>query len=553
MESYAGLWIAQTEYNGQIVGTGLTGVEALRLARRNFPRRPLQIRYIPDQSGRPLTLSPLLETFAPFFAQLDLPIYLVGGAVRDAILGVQSNDLDFVVPHSGIKIAFALGDYLKAPAYPLDKSRDVGRVVLKAEKTYLDIATYRGKSLEADLYDRDFRLNAMAIPALARTTAELIDPTGGLSDMENEVICAVTPSSIHNDPLRMLRGVRMALKFHFTIDAETGAQMKEALPALARVSNERVRDEVVNLFRLAPAAGLDMLNRLGLLNGIFPEIKRLEGVTQSSPHFEPVFEHTLRVVHYLEEPEHLYEPLLSLADRPALTRLSSVLEKHLARPVAGGLTGRDLLLFAGLFHDVGKAQTRSVEQIEQNNHNNNNEDEHGERIRFLGHAEVGAGITEGCLKELRMSSEGIKEVKLMVEGHMRPLLYANQSQIEKKELSTKALHRFWRKFGQTGLDISLLALADFAATYHNRTVEEKGRSTAQLHTTVATLLAHYLQFEAPDAKKPPILTGDELMQGLNLPAGPEIGRLLRLLAEAQVSGEVSTKEEALLYLRNAMQ
>ena len=550
MESYAGLWIAQTEYNDQIVGTGRTGVEALRLARRNFPQRPLQIRYIPDQSGRPLTLSPLLEQFAPFLAQLDLPIYLVGGAVRDAILGVQSNDLDFVVPHSGIKTAFALGDYLKAPAYPLDKSRDVGRVVLKAEKTYLDIAAYRGESLEADLYDRDFRLNAMALPALAKTTAELIDPAGGLSDIENKVICTVHPSSIHNDPLRMLRGVRMALKYSFEIDAKTGDQMKEALPALERVSNERVRDELVNLFRLAPAAGLEMLNRLELLGGIFPEIKRLEGVTQSAPHFEPVFEHTLRVVHYLEEVGQLYKPLLLLDGSTDLARLPAILEKHLARPVSGGLTGRDLLLFAGLYHDVGKEQTRSVEPIKKSETSG---DEHGERIRFLGHAEVGAGMTESCLKELKMSSEGVKEVKLIVEGHMRPLFYANQSAIEHKELSTKARHRFWRKYGPTGLDIALLALADHAATYHNRTAEEREESTTQLHTTVAILLAHYLQFEAPGAKKPPLLTGDELMQGLNLPPGPEIGRLLRLLAEAQVSGEVSTKEEALIYLRNVMQ
>ncbi|MFT7586802.1 MAG: tRNA nucleotidyltransferase/poly(A) polymerase, partial [Cellvibrionaceae bacterium] len=211
MQAYAGRWIATLKETDQIIGTGTTGPEALRQGRRNRPKTKLSLRYVPDESGEPLTLSPLLESLQPAFARLDQPIFLVGGAVRDAILGRVSHDLDFVVATDGIKTAFQIGDFLRAAAFPLDEERNVGRVVLKRSGISLDIATFRSESLGGDLADRDFTLNAMALPALARTTAEVIDPLGGEDDLKHGRLRMTNSNAFISDPVRILRGIRMSL------------------------------------------------------------------------------------------------------------------------------------------------------------------------------------------------------------------------------------------------------------------------------------------------------------------------------------------------------
>ena len=528
LAAYAGIWIAQTNYSDQVVGTGHTGAEAFNLARRNHPKAKLRLSYVPDMSGKPLSLSPILAELAPILAELNFPIYLVGGAVRDAVIGVKSNDLDFVVPHRGIETAFRLGDFLRAPAYPLDKSRDVGRVVLKKSDTYLDVAAYRGETLEADLYDRDFAINAMALPALAQTTAEIIDPHGGLADIDNGEISAIHDGSLLNDPVRILRGIRMGLKFGYAIQSQTAELIAAAGQTIEQVSPERVRDELIKLLEIDPATGLRQLQQLNLLQPVLPSIADLQLIDQSPPHFETVFKHTVRVLDYLKSPlDHFPE-----VDHAKLNA-------HLERSLTGGIVGRQVLLLGGLYHDVGKASTRTV-------------DEDG-GIHFYGHAAAGAEIAEAQLKKARFSTEVIKEVAQIVDGHMRPLLFALQM-AKGETVSTKARHRFWRKYGRSGIDICLLAMADHLATYHEMREESQAAWEQEyrlMSQTISDLLNHYWALEAPGIKQPPLLTGSDLMARLGIPAGPEIGRLLRLLEEAQVSGEVTSKEEALVYLEQA--
>ena len=146
---YAGRWVALV--NDQVAGVGHAPEEAISLARRNRPKERFVLRFVEQPGGGPLTLSPLLERIRPFLLQQSQPVYLVGGAVRDALLGRASNDLDFVVPDRAIRFAFKMADYLGVPAYVLDRERDTGRVVLKDDKTTLDFARFRGDTLEADL------------------------------------------------------------------------------------------------------------------------------------------------------------------------------------------------------------------------------------------------------------------------------------------------------------------------------------------------------------------------------------------------------------------
>jgi hypothetical protein len=181
LTAYAGRWVAVA--HGRVLGVGHTGVEALRLARRNHPKLQLELIYVAEKEGGRLALDPLLQKLRAVLARQDMPIYLVGGAVRDAVLGKISHDLDFVVPNNAIKLAFRVGDALGVPAYVLDKERDVGRVVLPEAGTYLDFSSYRLESLEADLGARDFTINALALPALAETERSIIDLFAGVADL----------------------------------------------------------------------------------------------------------------------------------------------------------------------------------------------------------------------------------------------------------------------------------------------------------------------------------------------------------------------------------
>ena len=517
---YTGRWVALVD--NQIAGVGDTGVAARNLARRNRPKRKIKVQYVPDMSGEPLTLSPLLAELAHALSKLNTPIYLVGGAVRDAILGRVSHDLDFVVPENGIKTAFRLGDILQQPAFVLDQERDVGRIRWAKQGLFLDISTFRGPSLTADLSDRDITFNAMAIPALAQTTAEVIDPLDGMTDLADKKIAITHPHALSDDPIRALRAIRMMVRYEGSLTPETATAVQEALPLLNQVSAERQRDELLNLLTDAPEIALKKLYELAGLDKVLPRIAALAPIEQSKPHHENVLFHTFSILRWLPTvlDQHLHSN-----QAPFATKLRA----HLARPVTGMVTGLDLLRLAALYHDVGKADTQTIE-------------ENG-RIRFFDHDTVGATITEERLTEFRFSREAVTHVTSIVHGHMRPLLLATSDTV-----SVKARHRFFRRYGHAGLDICLISLADHLATYNGISDDT---SWAKINTIVTDLLAHYYQFEDPAIQVAPFLNGRDIMEILGSSGGPQIGKLLRLLRESQIAGDIKTKDEAIHFIQQS--
>ena len=529
MDEYAGRWVALIRETDLVAGFGETGPAAFRAARRNRPKAKLKIRYVPDQSGDVLPLSATLGQLRKALARIDQPVYLVGGAVRDAILGRVSNDLDFVVPADGIKTAFKIGDFLRVPAFVLDEERDVGRVVLRKQGIYLDIATFRAGTLEQDLFDRDFTMNAIALPALATTTAELIDPLNGGEDLKNGRLRLAGDQAFINDPVRILRGVRMALKYDIKPEPETADAMKNAVNLLDQVSIERVRDELLNILNTDGAGGIQMLFEYQLLEVVLPKIQDLSGIQQSEPHFEPVFEHTISVLRWLKK---------LLNQTIEIDRLAPVIEQlrpHLERSVTGNLQGLDLLWLGALYHDVGKAETQTAEI----------NDDGSTRYRFFGHDKVGSKITYDRLRHFHLSSEAVTHSADIVAGHMRPLLLANGPKV-----TVRAKHRFWKKMGTAGLDICLLSIADNLATYNGTGDAETWNSFLQ---SVSDLLDHWFAVEDPAVKRDPLVTGRDLMDGLEMKGGPEIGRLLDLIEEAHVAGEVNSPAEAIELARRSVQ
>jgi putative nucleotidyltransferase with HDIG domain len=554
---YAGRWIALA--GEQVAGVGHTAAEALRLARRNRPRERFKLRFVEAPGGEPLALSPLLERLRPLLDKQEMPVYLVGGAVRDALLGRVSHDLDFLVPEGAIKLAFKVANSLNLPAYVLDQERDTGRAVLPDEGTMLDFARFRGESLESDLYDRDVTINAIALPAAAQTTTSLIDPHRGRQDLAAGLLRPVHAASFANDPVRALRAVRLAITLGFTLTAEAEQAIVTAGPLLPGVSPERVRDELVKLLETAaPDEAIRLMDRFGLLAAVLPEVAALKEVAQSPPHHEPVLAHTISVLRCLiqieaaleekgtqgnlppqdrgEEPggtqeiDSLVSQEEGVADGDAMADVRRILaaykeplQNHLARPVHGGLDGRLTLRLGTLLHDVGKARTHTIEA--------------DGRIRFLGHDGVGAKMAAEALERLRFSKEAIIHVERIVAGHMRPLLLT-----QAPEVSRRAVYRFFLATQSAGLDIGLLALADHLATYNG---PGPAGQWARLLQVVQTLYQNFFEEYEETIQPRPFLNGLDIMELLAIPPGPEVGQLLRLLEEGQAAGEIRSKEEAI--------
>ncbi len=490
----------------------------------------------------PLTFTPILELVRPALPT-DMPVYLVGGAVRDAFLSRPVHDLDFVLPDHGIKIARRVANKLQAAFFPLDEEHDTGRVILtqpSGQRFVLDFSNQRGPDLESDLRARDFTINAIAVDVFSFES--LFDPLGGVVDLREKRLRACSTTSFINDPLRILRGVRLATLFGFRIVPDTFAAMRGSVSQIERVSSERIRDELFRIFDgPSPDTPVRALDILDILAYVLPELRELKGIAQSPPHVYDVWEHSLGVLKKLEEiltilaPE--YDPQKSASQHAGsltlrLGRYRKNFHDHLSRSFVPDRNLRSILFFSALFHDVGKPKTRQV-------------DETG-RIRFFNHARFGAELFMERGKVLRLSNQEISWGEKIISNHLRPILLAQSGKLP----SRKAIFRFFQDSGAAGVDTCLLSLADIWATYGAAIPQDVW--LRQLDVVRAMLEAwweHPQESISPQA----LLSGDELMQELDLKPGPVVGQILAAIKEAQAIGKVRTKDEALAHARALLQ
>ncbi|MBN1991646.1 MAG: CCA tRNA nucleotidyltransferase [Anaerolineae bacterium] len=477
---------------------------------------------------------PLLQKTAEFAQARQLEIYLVGGAVRDLLLGRESIfDLDFAVPADGLRIARQVANALHAAFYPLDPERGTGRVVYETpgrygpEKRYLDFAAFRGPTLVDDLADRDFTINAMALSLIG--PPQLIDPWQGRRALEMGQIQAVSANAFKHDPARVLRAVRQAAEFGFAIEAKTQQLLRRAAPGLVAISPERQRDELFKLLNTpAPDQAVQELRRLDLLPHILPEVAAMSGVSQTPPHHLDVFDHTTAA---LAAWVHL-----SRANFPGLALdLPTKIKEYLNEPLAGNVTRQNLLPLALLLHDTGKPATR-VQKVEAKY----------PKISFLGHEGESAKMTRQIMNRLHFSGQAIGFVEKVVAHHMRPLWLAQEGQAIRR----RTVYRFFRDTAgggdQAGPAVVLHALADHQATYP----PGQGQAEAQTLLLVANELitAYFEQYEQV-VDPPPLLNGRDLINEFGLTEGRLIGLLLNQLREAQATGQVQSKTEALAFIK----
>jgi tRNA nucleotidyltransferase/poly(A) polymerase len=527
---YAGRWVALM--GSKIIGQGGTPQQALQAAKAARPKETPLVVFVPAQNQ--ISFSAILDRVAAALPA-EIPIYLVGGAVRDSMLGKRVHDLDFVLPGDVMKHARQIAKVLGCAFFPLDEERDAARLILvdqSGQRNTLDFAAYRGPDLESDLRGRDFTINAMAVDL--RSHLALYDPLGGASDLREKLIRACSPNSLSDDPVRILRAIRLAASLDFRILPDTRSLMRRAISGLSHTSPERLRDELFKILSGSqPSTSIRALDLLGALPYVLPELIELKGVEQSPPHLYEVWEHTLGVLRQLE---NILHALRKDYDQDAAANMSmgllvmrlgryrEQLEAHFQNSLNPERNLRGLLFFAALYHDIAKPGTRQVEE--------------SGRIRFLRHEQVGEEMVAVRSRELKLSNAETGRVKAIVRHHLRPLLLA-QSQ---SSLTRRAIYRFFKATGPAGVEVCLLSLADVLATYGaGLTTQVWSRHL----DVVRGLLEAWWEYPQESVSPADIINGHELMDQLGIEPGPLIGRLLDAIRERQAMGAIQTKEQAL--------
>ena len=443
-------------------------------------------------------------------------VWLVGGAVRDRLLGRPTKDLDLAVGGDVEGAARALARAARAAVFPLSEAFGGWRVIARDGDWQADLSPLQGETIEHDVEQRDFTVNAIAEPLAG---GPLVDPSGGQADLAARRLRMVTPRSFRNDPLRVMRLARFAVELELEVDADTLAAAALQSQRLAEVAQERVFAELRRVVAAAdPLAGLELMDATGATEAVLPELAALRGVEQSVYHHLDVHGHTLAV---------LAEAVALQRDPTAVfgEEHGAALAELLAQPFSDELTRGTALRFGALLHDIAKPQTRGVME--------------SGRVTFYDHDRQGAELSRAILTRLRTSERLRAHVAALARHHLRLGFLVHE-----RPLSRRQVHGYLKRCEPVEVDVSLLSVADRLAT-RGRKAEEAIVKHLEL---ARELIGPALAWEAGERPRP-LLRGDELADGLGIARGPVLGELLAELETAQYAGEVATREQALAHAR----
>jgi tRNA nucleotidyltransferase/poly(A) polymerase len=450
--------------------------------------------------------------------------WVVGGAVRDRMLGRETGDVDLVVDGDPERAARAIGVAAGrgTAAFPLSDAFGAWRVVAPGRAWQVDVTPLRGGSLEADLRLRDFTVNAMAEPLAG---GEPVDPTGGAADLAASRLRAVGESAFADDPLRTLRLPRFAVELDLRPDPATAALARAGADGLARVAPERIFAELKRIVAAPrPRAGLELAAELDLVGQVLPELAALKGVEQNRYHNADVLDHTLDVLDATVELERDPGAILGAELGPPVAAL-------IAEPLSDDVTRSTGLRFGALLHDAAKPQTRVTAPG-------------GRTLGFPGHDVEGERLSREVLRRLRTSERLQAHVAALARHHL-----ALGFLVHHQPLTRRMLYRYLAATDPVEVDVSLLSVADRLATRGHKAEESIAKHVALAREVVREALAWRAAGGAPR----PLLRGDELAAELGVAPGPEIGRLLAELREAQFAGEVRDRQEALAVARSLLE
>ena len=497
------------------------------------------MQWIPQQ--------PAFEALLNTLASAVDSVYLVGGVVRDALLGrgAALSDLDVLVERNALAVARRAADQLGWMFYPLDEGRDVARLIFTAGKMPLvcDVAAMRGGDLAVDLHGRDFTVNAMAMRWQGKGSRAIVDLSGGTADLAAQRLRRVTPTSLAEDPVRLLRAVRLAVQLDFTIEEQTLRQILRISDTVRLSSPERIRDELWKMLASpAPERAIEMMRTHGLLRPILPEIADLEGVAQTPPHDSDVYQHTLRVVRLAVLLRSWLQSQPQTETGPATATWQAMLMPYrfdllpqMTAQTAAERRNADWLVWHALWHDVGKPATRTAEAMSDGQL----------RYRFFDHEARGAEMAARRLEWLKFSHSEVQLAEMVVRSHMRP--HQLDASFGADPISRRACYRFFRDTGgpqrepTAGIHTALLALADYQGIY----AASPPPNWTHYVRHIGELIAYVVTPGGFDGIRMPLVDGRQLMAHFRLPPGPLIGDLLEYLREAQAAGEIASTAEGL--------
>ena len=478
--------------------------------------------------------SRLLTRISRILAEQGIQSYLVGGFVRDMMLDSATDDIDIAVGADALEVASDMAKALGGRYVPLDKENGVGRVVLydqSGSKWEIDFAMLQG-DIQEDLARRDFTIDAMAVElygdmGTSISIDDIIDPIHGQDDLDAGIVRVVSQDSFKDDPVRLLRGIRLAAELGFTIEGDTQELIHADSRLITDVAGERVREELLRLLTVAGTGNwLEYLDESGLLLALIPEMAPAKGVDQPKVHVWDVFEHSIQTVRTIEF--IFRETGLDYASKDILEAVpwSEDLIRHFNTDVSSGSTRRALLKLAALLHDIAKPQTKAI-------------DETG-RARFLGHPQDGADMTAVIMERLRFSTREIKLVELLIKYHLRP------TQMSHEDIpSQRAIYRYFRDTGDTGIDILFLSLADHLATRGAELDMMQWREHCRMVEYVLNKQSEEESLTAPLK----LIDGHDIIRAFGMNQGPRVGQLLEAVKEAQATGEVNSRQQAIDYAK----
>jgi tRNA nucleotidyltransferase/poly(A) polymerase len=451
---------------------------------------------------------PILSKLTSLAKEKDIPLFLVGGHVRDLFLGPRHlgqrkvrKDYDFTLPGEASLFLPLLEQALHLHFFKFGKEeRDTVTYRIIQEDMSIDLTFFQGFGIEEDLQRRDFTVNAISF-SLRDGTFHWVE--GALEDIEKRIIRTVSKYSIDRDPLRMLRAIRyLSTLDGFVIDGTLKEEISQKKELVRNLPGERIRMELDHiLLSPQPALGMRFLHEVDLLLALLPELRGLEHLGQNEHHHLNVLPHILLMI---EKIPWAFDWVTQHEKEVQLTRMDWL-----------------ILYFSALFHDIGKQDTYSRNETG--------------RVHFYHHESLSCQRADGIMERLRFSNLMRNRIVRLVQNHMRIL---NLSQ-ETKEGALKRL------VNQMGTEIPLLVLLTLADKEASR-----GILSVQLDEVIEGHCLRILEFykEKGIVQPPSLITGYDVM-ALGYPSGPKVGQILKFIREKQVEGEIKTKEKALCILK----
>lgn len=452
----------------------------------------------------------ILNNLASFFND---EVYLVGGSVRDALMGKDFTDRDLIVVNKDARIfSKEVAEFFNGVWIPLDEENRIYRVVLEDKINFFDITNPVEDSLEKDMLRRDLTINAVAINIKTYEIPEFC--LNNLQDLENKKIKSIREENFVDDPLRVLRVYRFYSLLGFEIDNELENIVRKYVDLIKRPAKERIEYELMKLFsgEYADVALLKM-DEVGLLEILFPFVKELKQVPPNLHHHLDLFHHSVETVRQVGI---IYK------------NSSEEVKSHMDKVDFGGFSRIAHLRLAAFMHDIGKFSTWTIE-------------EDTGRHRFIKHDDVGSKLCVPILKSMCFSNKQIEYISYIIKKHMYPTAV-----VSSPELSEKVMMRYVRKSGDNAIDNIIIAQADRLSA---RGPEITDLIVEENISALNKLLDFYFSVIENLEELPKLLDGNEVMQILNIKPSKKLGEVMKALNEAQISGDVLTKDQAIEFVK----